>query len=182
MITLDIPAYATGSCGVTHVDEGMLKFFATHGCRSLLDVGCGPGGQVQLARSMGWRALGIDVDITLYRRPGVALCDLCVEPVLLPEPADLVWSVETAEHIPPECVDRYIETLARNAKVAICMTASQVPMDLHVSVHPVAWWVERVTASGEFTWDRGTLNVVAQHSTMARSFLSDTGMVFWRAS
>lgn len=183
MTEIIVPAYAQGSCGVTHVDAGLLEYFRDqHDCRSMLDVGCGPGGQVQVARELGYRALGVDVDFTLYRKPGVALIDCCVQPITLPVPADLVWSVECAEHIPPECVDAYIRTLTDNAGRFIVMTASQQVMPLHVSVHPVEWWVERITASGQFFHDPEFSRVVAAHSTMQREFLRETGLFFWRIS
>jgi SAM-dependent methyltransferase len=180
VIEIQIPMYAQGSCGVTHVDEGMLEWFWQQDLRSLLDVGCGPGGQVAAARRMGYRALGLDVDITLYRQPSVALCDLCVEPILLPRCADLVWSVECAEHIPPDCVPAYLETLTANCGIALVLTASQMEAELHVSVHPVGWWIERVTDSGLLDYDPDSARLIAAHSTMEREFLRETGMIFWR--
>jgi hypothetical protein len=129
---------------------------------------------------MGYRALGLDVDITLYRQPSVALCDLCVEPILLPRCADLVWSVECAEHIPPDCVPAYLETLTANCGIALVLTASQMEAELHVSVHPVGWWIERVTDSGLLDYDPDSARLIAAHSTMEREFLRETGMIFWR--
>ena len=181
MIEIFVPRYAEGSCGITHVDEGMLRWFwQAQELRSLLDIGCGPGGQVAAARRMGYRAIGIDVDIRMYRQPSVALCDLCVETILLPRPADLVWSVECAEHIPPDCVDNYIQTLTQNTGIALVLTASQAEMELHVSVHPVGWWVERVTDNGMLEYDPDSSRLIAKHSTMEREFLRETGMIFWR--
>jgi SAM-dependent methyltransferase len=178
---IPVPEYAGGSHGITHVDEGLLRFFDTKGCRSMLDVGCGPGAQVTLAKHLGWRAIGLDVDPHLYLRPGVALSDLCVEPILLPQ-FDLVWSVEAAEHIPDRCVPNYIQTLTDNARIAICMTASQTPMAGHVSVHPVEWWVERIVNRGRFVLDKGSASIIRNHSTMGREFMRETGMIFWRVA
>ena len=49
------PLYAGGHCYITHVDRGSLEYLGSRkGCESLLDVGCGIGGQVQEALSMGW--------------------------------------------------------------------------------------------------------------------------------
>lgn len=174
------PPYAGGSYGRTHVDVGMLRYFHDCGCRSMLDVGCGPGGQVQAANALGYRALGIDVDPALYLRPGVALIDICDGPVRLPARADLVWSVEVAEHVPESCVPEFIATLTGNARIAICLTASQEPMPQHRTLHPPTWWIAAIEAMGGWSYDPDTPAIVARHSTMAREFLRDTGMIFWR--
>jgi hypothetical protein len=181
MIPADrVPPYAGGSCGITHIDLGMLRMFCGAGCRSLLDVGCGPGGQVQAAKTLGMRAIGVEVDPSFYRAPGVALINLCDQPVTLPEQADLVWSIEVAEHVPLECAPNYLATLRNNARVAICMTANQEPMQLHVNCRPTSWWIEQVEATGEFRHDPNTPTLVAENSTMQREFLRETGMIFWR--
>lgn len=174
------PAYAGGHCGITHVDIGALAWLHTLGCRSLLDVGCGPGGQVAAARALGWRAIGIDVDLSLYGRAGVALCDLAITPVILPATADVVWSVEVAEHIPPEYIPHYITTLAANTGRVLVMTASQMTGPLHVSVHPPQWWSDQLRAAGMI--ERMDLrDDLLRHSTMQREFLRETGMVYVHA-
>jgi len=174
----EAPRYAQGSCNIAHRDYGLLRFFWTNeNCRSFLDVGCGPGGQVELARAMGYRGIGLEVDPAMYRRADVALIDCCIKPVTLPSPADLVWSVETAEHIPPECVDAYLDTLTGNARSVIVMTASQIEMPLHVSVHPLDWWQEKMRAKG-WSIDQSGQEIIWKHSTMDREFLRETGMIF----
>lgn len=178
MPSLQVPMYAQGSCGITHVDAGLLRyFFEKEGCGSFLDVGCGPGGQVQTAGMLGYRAIGIDVDPAFYRTPGVALIDLCVAPVVLPQQADLVWSVEVAEHIPAECISNYLVTLTCNAKRAIVMTASQMERPLHVSVHPPDWWRDAMERHG-WRLDENSSTIIARESTMQREFLRETGMIF----
>ena len=173
-----VPKYAQGSCGITHTDEGLLRYFWQLGCRSMLDLGCGPGGQVRVARKLGYRALGIDVDPLMYRRPGVALYDLCVEQLTLPQPADLVWSVETAEHIPPDSVQRYIDALTDNASQFIVLTASQMEAELHVSVHPREWWIDQVQQRQGWRHLANASDIISLHSTMQREFLTQTGMIF----
>lgn len=179
---LQIPQYAGGSYGITHVDVGLLRLFRdTYHARSLLDVGCGPGGQVQAAIELGYRTIGLDVDPRLYRKPGVALIDLCIQPVILPAPADVVWSVETAEHLPLGCVPAYVETLTRNARLAIVLTASQEELPQHLTIKPRGWWVEQIEAGGDFMLDPLSAKMIREHSTMQREFLRETGMVFWRS-
>jgi len=99
--------------------------------------------------------------------------------VILPSRADLVWSVEVAEHIPPECVGNYVVTMIRNADKAIVLTASQMEAPLHVSVHPPEWWQERLAKHG-WRMDPQSKAIIWRHSTMAREFLRETGMIFRR--
>ena len=57
-----------GHQGKTHTDEGTLNW-AIHylDVKSMLDIGCGPGGMVELANNMGVDAFGVDGDYTLQR-------------------------------------------------------------------------------------------------------------------
>ena len=178
---IEIPPYAGGSYGVTHVDRGMLQYFRNRfGCDSLLDVGCGPGGQVKEAKLLGYRALGLEIDPTFYRAEGVALINLCDEPAILPTPADLVWSCEVAEHLPEDCVANFLRTLTENSKMAICLTANVEPLPGHLTLRSREWWIEQVTADSRWVYDLHTADIVAKHSTMEREFLRETGMIFWR--
>lgn len=46
---------------ITHVDFGVLRYFYdVLECRSMLDIGCGPAGNVFAAREIGYSAIGID--------------------------------------------------------------------------------------------------------------------------
>ena len=58
-----------GHQGKTHTDEGTLNW-AIHylDVKSMLDIGCGPGGMVELANSMGVDAFGVD-GCLLYTSP-----------------------------------------------------------------------------------------------------------------
>ena len=169
---------------VTHTDIGALKFLESRGALTLLDVGCGPGGQVQEAMNRGWKAFGIDVDVSLLESkgpPNVAIIDLADQPVIFHQPFDVVWSVEVAEHIPERFEGNYITTLVENCKEYLVMTASNIPMPLHFNCKPRAHWIAQIEKQG-LHYNEGLLKQLLENSTMEREFLRDTGMVFNRPS
>ena len=174
--------YAGGHMSVTHTDVGALEFLAAKGAFSLLDVGCGPGGQVQEAMNRGWSAFGIDVDVSLLEGkgpPNVAIIDLADQPVIFHRKFDVVWSVEVAEHIPEQFEENYITPLVENCDKYLVMTASNVPMPLHFNCKPKEHWIEQIEKGG-LTYNEGLLKQLLESSTMEREFLRDTGMVFNR--
>ena len=169
---------------VTHTDVGALEFLEAKGAFSLLDVGCGPGGQVQEAMNRGWSAFGIDVDVSLLEGkgpPNVAIIDLADQPVIFHEPFDVVWSVEVAEHIPEQFEKNYITTLVENCKEYLVLTASNIPMPLHFNCKPREYWITQIEKGG-LNYNEGLLKQLLESSTMKREFLQETGMVFNRPS
>ena len=172
---------------VTHTDVGALEFLEAKGAFSLLDVGCGPGGQVQEAMNRGWSAFGIDVDVSLLScvqgkgPPNVAIIDLAAQPVIFHRKFHVVWSVEVAEHIPEQFEENYITTLVENCKEYLVMTASNIPMPLHFNCKPKEHWIAQIEKQG-LTYNEGLLRQLLESSTMKREFLRDTGMVFYRAN
>jgi SAM-dependent methyltransferase len=178
LIGWSIPEYAGGHCYITHIDRGVLEFLGSRkGCGSLLDVGCGVGGQVQQALEMGWGAFGIDVDLGAIGAPNVALIDLAQQPVIFHEKFDVVWSVETAEHIPEKFEENYLQTLVANCGRYLVMTASNIPMQLHVNCKPREHWIKALEKKGMW-YDELGYKKILEHSTMEREFLRDTGMFF----
>jgi len=173
------PRYGGGCQGITHIDNGALEWMDSKGCKSLLDVGCGTGGQVQAALDMGWGAFGIDVDDTVHGDRNIALIDLCVNPVIFHKPFDLVWSVETAEHIPEEYEDNFVETLTSNSESYIILTASMYSLASHVNCKPRDYWISRIEEEG-FNYSEELYQELLKHSTMKREFIKHTGMIFKR--
>ncbi len=78
--------------------------------RKFLDVGCGVGQTVEVARRIGLEAQGVE----LYARPGLMQHDLR-EPLkrVYPQGADLVFCMEVGEHLPEESADTLCQSLRR---------------------------------------------------------------------
>tara|TARA_R100001369_G_scaffold92280_1_gene136562 strand:+ start:1390 stop:1953 length:564 start_codon:yes stop_codon:yes gene_type:complete len=177
--TYEAPPYAGGSHNVTHTDIGALSLLSRLGCKTLLDVGCGVGGQVKAAERVGFKAFGIDVDPVVLGPPNIALIDLCKAPVVFPEQFDVVWSVEVAEHIPPEYAGNYLDTVCNNAKRILVMTASQEEVPGHVNIKPPGWWMHRAEMRA-MQFSPELTAMLRRFSTMTRDFMEKTGMVFVR--
>ena len=65
-MVIKTPPHLGGHMNTTHVDEGILQMFFDLGCRTLADVGCGPGGTCYKAEELGYTdILGIDHDYSL---------------------------------------------------------------------------------------------------------------------
>jgi ribosomal protein L11 methylase PrmA len=51
---------------LTHIDGGALRYVKKKfDIKSMIDVGCGSGGMVELAEELGMPALGVDGDFSL---------------------------------------------------------------------------------------------------------------------
>ena len=70
---MNLPEHLGGHKNRTHLDEGSLDHcIETLQVKSMLDIGCGPGGMVALARSKGLKAYGIDGDFEVKRSKKVS--------------------------------------------------------------------------------------------------------------
>ena len=99
-----------------------------------LDYGCGKGKLAEVV-------------------PDVACYDPAVERFAAPaKPADVVICRDVMEHVENECIDEvldHIRSLSRKAAWFAIATrpAKKVLADgrnAHVSIHPSAWWVEKL--------------------------------------
>ena len=68
---------------------------------SFLDIGCGPGGMVQLAEQHKLKALGIDGDHTVTRHDPTSFLihDFTTGPAPITGLYDIGWCVEFVEHV-----------------------------------------------------------------------------------
>src|SRR5262245_51031442 len=108
--TSTTPAHLGGHFGITNVDAATLDYLiARYGITSMLDVGCGPGGMIDLALSAGLIAWGIDGDPALLR-DYVTLHDYTRGPLVW-HAVDLIWCVEFVEHAEARYLPNVLATL-----------------------------------------------------------------------
>lgn len=129
-----------GARGAKHV-ESVRNIAKVHGCKSLLDYGCGKQSLVEALR-LPW-ARGYDPCI-----PGLDL---------EPQPADLVVCTDTLEHIEPDCLEAVLDHIQSLCKRVLYVSISLVPAkknlpdgrNTHLIVQPAAWWMWRLLARWE---------------------------------
>ena len=108
---------------------------------SILDYGAGYGLFKQQAIEMG-----STLDIREYE-PAIK------EKAAMPEPADLVISVDVLEHVEPEYIDDVIDHIHSLSKKAAYLYPCLVPSfntlpdgrNLHLIVEDADWWIEKVS-------------------------------------
>lgn len=111
-------------------------------CSSILDYGCGKG-------TLGKTLRGAGLDVREYD-PGIA------KKSSLPNPADLVVSVDVMEHVEPECVAAVINSLASLAQRILFVAISTTPAkrwlsdgrNTHLVIQPGNWWRDQFEKSG----------------------------------
>ncbi len=116
--------------------------------RSMLDVGCGEGHAVKFFHKHGVFAHGIDglqtnVDNAVVP---IALHDLLAGPYVMP--VDLAWSCEVAEHIAPDKVHHYLDTLANGRIIAMTHAVPGQDGHHHVNCQPSEYWIEALASRG----------------------------------
>jgi hypothetical protein len=177
----DVPSHLGGHEDITQLDEGALDYLVErYGAKTMVDVGCGPGGMLHYARLRGLDALGVDGDATVARDvPGVVEHDYAEGPLDL-GPFDLGWSVEFVEHVDEAHVNNFMATFRGCQTVFITAAPPGQPGYHHVNCQKAEYWVERFRSVGFVLDDEGTEGVRAA-STMWSRFTENTGMVFRRS-
>jgi hypothetical protein len=150
------------------------------GISSVLDVGCGEGHAVKFFHRLGLVAHGIEGLASNVQRSvtPIALHDLLAGPYVMP--VDLVWSCEVAEHIAPDKVDFYLDTLANGRVVAMTHALPGQGGYHHVNCQPAEYWVEHMAARGYVSSE--DTEELRKISTMGETwnYFSKSGLVLLR--
>jgi cyclopropane fatty-acyl-phospholipid synthase-like methyltransferase len=166
-----------GHCNITHVDYGSLALLKQRlDIKSVLDIGCGPGGMKEMCELIGVSWTGVDGDQSCSKE-NVITHDFTKGP-LMTHHRDLVWSIEFVEHVDEQHVPNILAAF-KLAKKAICMTHA-LPGKKgfhHVNCQPSEYWIDKIKSCG-YELDIELTQQIRENSTMRREFMRNTGMVF----
>lgn len=182
------PPHLGGHCGITHTDAGVLHFMRTHKrCRTLLDIGCGPGGMIDLAKKHGFTAAkGIDGDPAVTDHPDIIAHDFTegfLDPAHLADadliPPDLIWTVEFLEHLSARYLPNLLPLFQMGAPYVILThaTPGQTAGHHHVNLQHPPYWEGVMNACG-YRHDQHLTDTLRRYSTMDRQFFQNTGRAY----
>ena len=170
----------------THLDNGALEWLIkTFDAKSFLDIGCGPGGMVELAKSKGLLVKGIDGDYTLKRpnETDYTLHEFTKAPLIPYFEYDLGWSVEFVEHVEEKYIPNYMPCFQSCNTVVITYAPPGWEGHHHVNLKDEDYWIQTFATNG-LKHNAEMTHQLRQHSTMnlgkkgKKAFVRNRGLVF----
>lgn len=188
---MSLPDHLGGHKNKTHLDEGAINHMIKMlNVKSMIDIGCGPGGMVQLANEKGLLAEGIDGDFQVDRDASVKdkihIWDYTVGPSPLGNKTyDLAWSCEFVEHVYEEYVPNFMADFQRANFVIMTYAPVGKAGHHHVNCNTEEYWKDVFKQYG-FSYDANMTRHIKEVSTMGRikngksikQFVKDNGLCF----
>lgn len=127
--------------------------------KSVIDLGCGIGIWLSVFKKLGVEdVIGVDGDWVDKKRLKIPKeCFISADlrqPFNLEKQFDLAVSVETAEHLPIESAEHFVDSLVKLAPVVLFSAAAPlVPGNMHINCQWPSYWVKHFDARGYITID-----------------------------
>lgn len=174
-----LPVHLGGHMGRTHTDDGVLKYFIkNYSIKTYVDLGCGPGGQVEVAKSLGLDAYGIDGDYSIERSFPCIIYDFTKGKIELPfDSFDLCWTVEFVEHVEEQYIENYFPVFEKSKYIVLTHALPGEKGHHHVNCQVADYWIEKLSKIGH-VYDEELTKVVRNVSNMKRDFIRRRGLVF----
>lgn len=172
-----LPMHLGGHENETHLDEGALNYLIDNfGIKSMVDIGCGPAGMVELARSKGIEVLGVDGDFVVDRNVSDIVIHDYQKDAFVPEKNyDLAWTVEFVEHIEEGYIRNFVATMDKCKYVLMTHAFPGQPGHHHVNCQTTEYWVHIMNAFG-FTTDVNHTNAIRAASTMKERYIREQSL------
>ena len=139
--------YGLGGFRNAHLVKEQAKFLHT---TDILDYGCGTGSLGKTLRAEGFQVAEYDPAIEGKDSP--------------PEPADLVFCGDVAEHVEPEYLEAFLDDLRRVTRALIIIIVATYPAkkvladgrNAHLIINPMSWWLGKLEARFRTEFVQGT--------------------------
>jgi cyclopropane fatty-acyl-phospholipid synthase-like methyltransferase len=182
--TNGLPAHLGGHQNETHIDDGALSLMINKfNVKSYLDIGCGPGGMVELAASKGLKVLGIDGDFTLTRDnpEHYLLHDFTTGPAPIDDLWDMGWSCEFLEHVEEKYMDNYMDAFKKCKRIVVTHAFPGQGGHHHVNEQEPNYWFNQFGSRG-FLLDNTITDELRRASTMEQRYIRTSALVFWNGN
>lgn len=137
-----------GHMNVTQMDEPLLDYLhSVFKFKTMLDLGCGPGGMVDMAIRKGIDAFGIDGDPAVAQ-PFIRIHDFTLGPYPHPVEVDFIWCVEFAEHVEEKYLDNWMPLMGKAKVVLFSHALLNQPGYHHVNCQDHAYWIKQFAKVG----------------------------------
>lgn len=145
-----LPPHLGGHFGNTNMDEATLDYLiGRYDIKTMLDVGCGPGGMVRAARDRGIAAHGIDGD-PFMKQDYVTIHDYTRSALIVGHMVgfDLIWCTEFVEHVEAQYQDNYLTTFDAGRVLFLTAAPPGFPGWHHVHCQPAEYWISLLQSRG----------------------------------
>ena len=176
----EVPAHLGGQNGRCWDDEGCLDWaIKTFNVSSMLDIGCGYGCQVKLARSKGLQSIGLEGDISVFREDLQEEIDFSKTKYESNKQYDLIWSVEFLEHVEEEYIENYMPAFESGSFIICTHAQPGQAGHHHVNCKASDYWIDLFGKHG-FTYSEDYTTQMKEVSTMGKPFIKRNGLFFFR--
>ena len=175
---IEVAEHLGGGEGRCWIDEGSLDWAINKfNIKSMIDVGCGQACQVELARSKGLEAIGVEGDPRVLKDDLQIHFDFTEGVFQPPKQYDLAWSVEFLEHVYEKYIPNYMPAF-QSAKYVIATHALPgKPGNHHVNCQIPEYWHEKFDEYG-YRYDDELTRELRKNTTMGKYFMRKHGLFF----
>jgi len=177
-----LPQHLGGHENETHLDEGVVDYMIqNYDIKTVVDIGCGPGGMVEMFKNKGLEVIGLDGDYTVSRpdsiKENVVIHDFAVGPYKLDKVYDLAWTVEFVEHVEEKYMQNFIDVFKQCRYVIMTHALPGQPGHHHVNCQHAGYWLNVMEKNG-FEPLPYTLSQIRAVSTMRERYIREQSLFF----
>lgn len=160
----------------TWTDLGALRYLAKKiNAKTFLDIGCGPGGQIEIAKTLGLKAQGIDGDPKFSDMKDISVFDFSESKFSknklknIPKEGffDIGWSVEFLEHVDEKYIDNFMPAFSLCRFVVITHATPGQGGYHHVNENTFEYW-ENIFKKSGFSYSSKLTKKIKEKSTMKK--------------